>query len=263
MPLKALITHIFAALLLATSVPAGAVTMQELAEARHALTVSEQVLERMQRQVATAKSDPGINPAERRRLADYLDHVRALVEANRERVRTLELQLGRRSAAGGPATAPATVITPVPVMTEADEISALDAELDASLSEFDELLLEEARTAREKPADTGALGGFGTGSAGSGETGAAQSATAADKGLESSPEDTAPERAAKQEPAEGPSSPGDQEKTAARTPPDVGDGSDDDVVARQIRKAAESEPDPELRERLWEEYRKYKEGSRS
>ena len=32
----------------------------------------------------------------------------------------------------------------------------------------------------------------------------------------------------------------------------------DDIVARQIREAAENESDPELREKLWEEYRKYK-----
>lgn len=41
-------------------------------------------------------------------------------------------------------------------------------------------------------------------------------------------------------------------------PPDLVDGSDDDIVARQIREAAMNEEDPELREKLWEEYRKYK-----
>ena len=35
---------------------------------------------------------------------------------------------------------------------------------------------------------------------------------------------------------------------------------DDDVVARQLREAAEEETDPELKKKLWEEYRKYKEG---
>ncbi len=35
---------------------------------------------------------------------------------------------------------------------------------------------------------------------------------------------------------------------------------DDDVVARQLREAAEKETDPELKKKLWEEYRKYKEG---
>ena len=43
-------------------------------------------------------------------------------------------------------------------------------------------------------------------------------------------------------------------------PPDIPDGSDDDVVARQIREAAMKETDPELRAALWEEYRKYKKG---
>jgi len=41
-------------------------------------------------------------------------------------------------------------------------------------------------------------------------------------------------------------------------PPDVGDGHDDDVVARQLREAAMNEKDPAIRERLWDEYRKYK-----
>ncbi|MGB5495215.1 MAG: hypothetical protein WBM97_12135, partial [Sedimenticolaceae bacterium] len=45
-------------------------------------------------------------------------------------------------------------------------------------------------------------------------------------------------------------------------PPDIPDGSDDDVVARQLREAAEKERDPELKKRLWEEYRKYKAGTR-
>jgi hypothetical protein len=43
-------------------------------------------------------------------------------------------------------------------------------------------------------------------------------------------------------------------------PSDIPDGSDDDVVARQIREAAMKETDPELRAALWEEYRKYKKG---
>jgi hypothetical protein len=33
------------------------------------------------------------------------------------------------------------------------------------------------------------------------------------------------------------------------------------VVARQLREAAEKETDPELKKKLWEEYRKYKQGT--
>ncbi len=37
---------------------------------------------------------------------------------------------------------------------------------------------------------------------------------------------------------------------------------DDDIVARQLREAAEKETDPELKKKLWEEYRRYKESRR-
>ena len=44
----------------------------------------------------------------------------------------------------------------------------------------------------------------------------------------------------------------------SETPEDIPSGHDDDVVARQLREAAEKEQDPVLREKLWDEYRKYK-----
>ena len=52
---------------------------------------------------------------------------------------------------------------------------------------------------------------------------------------------------------------GSQGKGSSGTgPKDIPSGDDDDVVARQLREAAEKEQDPELREKLWEEYRNYK-----
>jgi hypothetical protein len=41
-------------------------------------------------------------------------------------------------------------------------------------------------------------------------------------------------------------------------PADVGNGQDDDIIAKQLREAAMKEKDPELQAKLWEEYRKYK-----
>jgi len=38
----------------------------------------------------------------------------------------------------------------------------------------------------------------------------------------------------------------------------IPDGNDDDIVARRLRKAAEVETDPELKEKLWKEYVEYK-----
>jgi hypothetical protein len=45
---------------------------------------------------------------------------------------------------------------------------------------------------------------------------------------------------------------------ASNIPDDVPDARDDDIIARQLREAAMNETDPELREKLWEEYRRYK-----
>ena len=52
-----------------------------------------------------------------------------------------------------------------------------------------------------------------------------------------------------------------QRQTSTDAPPGTPDGNDDDVVARQLREAAEKETDPVLKTKLWEEYRKYKEGT--
>lgn len=46
-----------------------------------------------------------------------------------------------------------------------------------------------------------------------------------------------------------------------KVPADVADGSDDDIVARQLREAAMKEKDPVLRDKLWQEYRDYKKGA--
>jgi hypothetical protein len=44
-------------------------------------------------------------------------------------------------------------------------------------------------------------------------------------------------------------------------PSGIPDGHDDDIVARQLREAAMKEIDPELREKLWQEYKRYKQGT--
>lgn len=60
--------------------------------------------------------------------------------------------------------------------------------------------------------------------------------------------------------------PGDQGRSVPRptpvrpprlpVPPDVADARDDDVVCRQLREAAMVEADAELRDKLWDEYRR-------
>ena len=60
------------------------------------------------------------------------------------------------------------------------------------------------------------------------------------------------------EPGAGPGVKKEEPPPQWNLPEGVGDGSDDDVVARQLREAAQAETDPVLKEQLWREYKKYK-----
>ena len=57
-----------------------------------------------------------------------------------------------------------------------------------------------------------------------------------------------------------PQAPAPPRRGAEGVPDDIPDARDDDIIARQLREAAMHEQDPELKEKLWEEYRKYKKG---
>jgi hypothetical protein len=130
-------------------------------------------------------------------------------------------------------------------------------------------ILAEEQAAQAAAAGNGtSRGGGGGGSSGGslGEEGATQTADtggdrpagASGEGTGGSP-DTPPGEASEAGAPVGGNE--DAESTNGQIPPDVGDGSDDDIVARQLREAAMNEEDPELREKLWDEYRAYKSGT--
>jgi hypothetical protein len=145
-----------------------------------------------------------------------------------------------------------------------EQIALLDAELSAGLGEFDERLLrEQERVKGAAPmADAAEGGGGGAGDAGTGDAGAA--AGAEGENGEHGESGAEPDDGAGGSPSAGDGAgAGAQRRSGGKgTPPDIPDGSDDDVVARQLREAAEKETDPELKKKLWEEYRKYKQGTR-
>jgi hypothetical protein len=144
--------------------------------------------------------------------------------------------------------------------TPGEETAELDEELAASLRQLDGLLLSEQQELAEAAASGGAGGSGGT-------SGAVRSGSGGSAGPGST------EGEGSTDPESGPSSTGGEGRssggavggggvgggdTGGRVPDDVGDGSDDDIIARQLREAAMAEDDPELRERLWQEYRDYK-----
>lgn len=185
----------------------------------------------------------------------YLEDLERLVHTNTqavERLRCITVQ----AVPGTDATEASGLL-----QTETEAMGALDAELSASLSQFDELLLRETEAARSSARSTTWSARHGASGASGQETSAQASgqstqATATGEGVESSEQAT---NAAKGDASEKVASArGAAGINTGTTPADIPDGHDDDVVARQLREAAENETDPVLREKLWAEYRKYK-----
>ena len=134
-------------------------------------------------------------------------------------------------------------------LTSAERVAILDRQLEESTRDFDGIIYDEeqrqreadrARTAQtnESPAQASETAeeestfGGGVASTGSSSVGG---------GIGGSRGNAPPTDGAKYPP-----------------PGDIPAGNDDDVVARQLREAAMRESDPEVREKLWNEYRKYK-----
>ena len=136
--------------------------------------------------------------------------------------------------------------------TGAEATAALDAELFAGLGEFDEMLLREQERVKAAAPHTDAASGGGAGGGGGSGSDGGEFDDSGESQSASGGEPTYGQGA-------GPGS--RQASTQSSAPPGTPDGSDDDVVARQLREAAEKETDPELKKKLWEEYRKYKQGT--
>ena len=138
---------------------------------------------------------------------------------------------------------------------DAERAEQLGKELDESVGDFDEVLMEEQRDIETVGRNTEGYGtGSGSGSGGNISLGE-QAAGAQGGGGGAAGGGGGGAGAARQsDPLQGMSE-GEIEK---RTPDDISVMMDDDIVAKQLREAALAEDDPELRERLWEEYRKYK-----
>lgn len=137
-------------------------------------------------------------------------------------------------------------------LTPAEQVAILDAQLERGTGEFDAMILDEQsaqrRAAREQASRTPPTSAAtASENPGNPEGGMAESGGySAGGGM----------------PLPGGSGSGasniPQNTAKYPAPTDIPSGSDDDVVARQLREAAMREPDPAVREKLWDEYRKYK-----
>jgi hypothetical protein len=206
----------------------------------------------------------------------YLAGVRAMVAENRRLVQQLEALQAQHAGRTSPSqanTLKAVNEAPIPETAVGDSVADLDRELDASLAEFDDLLLEELKLIREQSAPK--------------MESLAQEANAAaerlrQKGIDIDADSSEAQTDVAASRQQAPPKARSQEAAAAAgTERDAGspatsgghtaeggsqaageryDGSDDDIVARQLREAAEQETDPVLKEKLWREYEAYKRG---
>jgi hypothetical protein len=151
--------------------------------------------------------------------------------------------------------------------TDEERRERMNRRMDESLGDFDTMIRKEReRIARERDQRSAEQASSGQAAGEGGEGGGADGGTAGGD-MKSSTEDQQQDQSgeAASQPAPGGmksegasgsgASPGGK---ALPTPANVPSGDDDDIIARQIREAAEKETDPELREKLWQEYIEYK-----
>jgi hypothetical protein len=125
-----------------------------------------------------------------------------------------------------------------------------DGELDGALEDFDGEILSEREVIRRRSNETAGSGGSSLPGSHSGRpAGGGGSADMPD--IPGGPVGGGVPSNRNAPPAPGP-------VAVARVPDDIPDARDDDIIARQLREAATQETDPELKEKLWDEYRKYK-----
>jgi hypothetical protein len=215
----------------------------------------------------------------------YLGRVRAMAAENQKLVQRLEaMHLQQTVPGSSQLTSAAGALSartdaPIPEEAVTDEIAALDRELNASLAEFDDMLLEELKLIRAKSSLT--IDSLAQEAAEAAERLRSKGIdidlppSKAEPGLDPSRQATV--SGAKTDPPPAETSPDEADRMAGSGSPNesadhAAEGvegnrqkrterygsSDDDIVARQLREAAEQETDPVLKEKLWQEYDAYK-----
>ncbi len=158
-----------------------------------------------------------------------------------------------------------------PSLTRAEKLARMEQALSDSLHRFE--LCNMAISANSSSTNSGNGSGSGSGTDGGGDSGNGNATDGASgtesvasdtmQGTEQAPstDTTAATAANSQESTESGS--GDISASGniaknGKIPEDIPPADNDDAIAAQIRVAAEAETDPEIRKKLWDEYRKYK-----
>ena len=259
----------------ATSVDAADARLEE---ARENLQTSRETEKRIASELEDLKKSGSASADSIKDYEEYLSRVRAMTAENRKIVEQMEAAYNRHGPGATESDSAVSnkrdkMVDPnIPEEQTVDEVAALDQKFNESLANFDDKLLKEMDAIRAD--STKKLQDL-----------AQEAADAAkrlrDQGVDV---DTSGSESDQEADAQKETSEGDRETEttggAAGSETSSRDGSrkegeggsandrrrtdyeDDDIVARQLREAAENETDPELKEKLWKEYEEYKKSGR-
>jgi len=250
----------------------------KLETARETLRLSQVTYDRIAADLEHLKSSGNASPELIRNYEIYLQRVGEMREENRRILESMEKAFAASASSQKTAPAPGSVPSEpkrdvkIPEEGETDRVAALDRQLKESLASFDEMLLKEMDKIRTASGDK--------------MRGLAREAAAAARGIKESEEKQQPEGESQgEDTTQAPGASKDKDsgvhdaKTGTQARPSgstsgkedstrlTGRGpdsssQDDDIVARQLREAAEKETDPVLKEKLWKEYEEYKKSRR-
>jgi len=272
-----------------TALASGESARSKLEAARETLRLSQVTYDRIAADLEQLKSSGNASPELIRNYEIYLQRVGEMRDENRRILESMEKAFETSASsrktdpAPGPGPSEPKRDVRIPEEEDTDRVAALDRQLKESLASFDEMLLKEMDKIRMASGDK--------------MRGLAREAAAAARGIKEAEESSAETSGSAEErrPSEGKSQGQDaaQDSSASRDKdsevqnaqtsaqarssggasgkddstrltgrgPDSS-SQDDDIVARQLREAAEKETDPVLKEKLWKEYEEYKKSRR-
>jgi hypothetical protein len=255
----------------------------KLAKARDDLRVSQATEKRIADELEALKKSGNASDEDIRNYEAYLERVQAMVAENRKTVEKMESAYAEHPphspAQKTSSESPKLSDQQIPEEQTQDPVAELDRQLSASLTEFDAMLLKEmetietesaakmrdlaqeaaeaAKRLKEKGVDLG--------------TDESKTADAQSSQSKEGQQGKTGEKDASRAEKGAETKQGDSDDKVATSDTSKGEGSgptgdrgsryskeDDDIVARQLREAAENETDPELKEKLWKEYEEYK-----
>ncbi|HSO62515.1 MAG TPA: hypothetical protein VLR50_15895 [Desulfobacterales bacterium] len=248
----------------------SAATPFELERARETLKISQAARDRIAGELSDLKASGNASPEVLSAYETYLARVQEMVDENQKALAQMEAAYSahqarpQAAAAGTPAIAGAAPPSAGPGEDPADRLKVLDRQFNESLASFDEMLLKELRLIQAASAkrmqglsEAAAEAGRQAGEKGS-TTETAGSGTA---GGGSEKEGAGTEQAKTSEGSGKPGGAAGSGQGTGGTGAPAGSytpSPDDDIVARQLREAAEKETDPDLKAKLWKEYEAYK-----